>query len=219
MVYVYSATGNIIGLLAARHPKAPSPKFLAYHNIDQLLIYHPDTFEITIYNQDGSTAPQCGNGLRAIGHHLQKNIAVSINQKVFHIKYRDGIAIANIGLPSSIEPVLINKEKGSKVIIGNSHLVFQTPPDTSIIENHHQDFNISFIKRAKDTFTIQTYERGAGWTKSCGSAASASAIVLSQETQNNQWQVITDGGTLSINIQPDGCYISGDVTPLQSVLV
>lgn len=218
MIYVYSATGNIIGLLASSS-HLPCPKFLSQYHIDQLLIYHPDTFEITIYNQDGSTAYQCGNGLRALGYHLKKNIKVSINKKEFSINYQDDIATANIGFPSSIESVLINKEKGSKVIIGNNHLVFQSPPNALIIEKHHQEFNISFIKRAKDVFTIQTYERGAGWTKSCGSAASASAFILFQETQTTQWRALTDGGNLSINIQPDGCYISGGITFVQSVLV
>lgn len=67
------------------------------------------------------------------------------------------------------------------------------------------DINVNFVE-VIDTHTqkVTTYERGAGWTLSCGTGASASAVV---STKLNMVQspvsTIVPGGTLTIFVDED----------------
>ncbi len=73
-----------------------------------------------------------------------------------------------------------------------------------MIESHPifpQRINVNFVKvTSEHSMDVTTYERGAGWTKACGSGVMASAILAKQfYPLNNTIRVTTSGGQLEVN--------------------
>lgn len=180
---------------------------------DQLLLINTrdsSNVSCTIYNQDGSNACQCGNGLRAIMLYLNKKFQIvesTIN--VCDVDYRaqildkDKISV-ELGSPSfpGLAGKVHNTEDSSVTLeyaivdVGNIHCVVATQHneaqrDTiikklySVCDEWFGKPNVTFILNAeafkKDPtkhLKIKVKERGAGWTKSCGSGAVASAAFM-----------------------------------------
>jgi diaminopimelate epimerase len=174
-----------------------------------------------VYNQDGSKACQCGNGLRATMLFLsQKYNITKTNLIVCGISYcatidNEEISI-NMGQASyiNIENNYINKKyriKQSDLVvtienthtnmsfsfiplsIGNKHCVvfsdncLKNKDEISSVINQvfNNEMNIGFISNAKDFISndrliidLVVNERGAGYTDSCGSGATAAAICM-----------------------------------------
>lgn len=174
-----------------------------------------------VYNQDGSKACQCGNGLRATMLFLsQKYNITRTNLIVCGISYyatidNEEISI-NMGQASyiNIENNYINKKyriKQSDLVvtienthtnmsfsfiplsIGNKHCVvfsdncLKNKDEISSVINQvfNNEMNIGFISNAKDFISndrliidLVVNERGAGYTDSCGSGATAAAICM-----------------------------------------
>lgn len=174
-----------------------------------------------VYNQDGSKACQCGNGLRATMLFLsQKYNITKTNLIVCGISYyatidNEEISI-NMGQASyiNIENNYINKKyriKQSNLVvtienthtnmsfsfiplsIGNKHCVvfsdncLKNKDEISSVINQvfNNEMNIGFISNAKDFISndrliidLVVNERGAGYTDSCGSGATAAAICM-----------------------------------------
>ena len=189
---------------------------------DQLLLLNiKDSNNVIceIFNQDGSSAQQCGNGMRAIMLFLNRKYnffdskifvnlvpySVSfINEKEIKVSMGNAVFLENI--PNDVsENISINIKdyyyevlvssgtlpwsfSYSHLSIGNSHCIvfsknsFDNKEKISDILNSLYDgsVNISFVLnteefvKAHDTSIIlRVNERGAGWTKSCGSGATA----------------------------------------------
>ena len=202
---------------------------------DQLLLIDTkDSANVscTIYNQDGSKACQCGNGLRAIMLYLNKKFEIvesTIN--VCDVGYRAQIMSKDkisLELGSPHFPGKEEKLKGIEytfVDIGNIHCVVSTQHDEAerdfIIETldsacheYLGKLNVTFILNA-ETFKkdptkdlkIKVKERGAGWTKSCGSGATASAAFMIKyglvETDlQPPISVEQEGGGLEVSWEP-----------------
>ena len=217
-----------------------------------------------IFNQDGSEAYQCGNGMRAIMFFLNKYYKyVHASIIVKGIKYyasiddKKNIKI-NMGKPDFINSkivsdqhmISINKLKAgyvfrqedfsfsySPISLGNFHCVVfsddcysQKARISQILYNYYKDEpNISFIlnykkfNQKKDSYIrLKVKERGAGWTKSCGSGASATAaFVIKNSTYSDdhidEVSIEQDGGELNIqwmasSDSDDNLYLIGPTT-------
>ena len=200
---------------------------------DQLLLINtenPNKVTCKIYNSDGSAACQCGNGLRAIMLYLNKKfqIAESIIN-VCDVDYKahiiDGDTIS-VELGSPTFPVSgsdgkISSAKYLPVFIGNLHCVV-----FSQIEEYERDFVVNRLLQYNDkanvTFVlnvpafklgtvkhleVKVKERGAGWTKSCGSgAAAAAAFIIKSGLGGSNLQppinVKQEGGVLGVSWEP-----------------
>jgi diaminopimelate epimerase len=100
----------------------------------------------------------------------------------------------------------------SVVSMGNPHAVFWVDDDVNnydlerfgpLLENHPifpERANITLAHiRDRDHITIRTWERGAGLTKACGSAACAAAVAAARlKRANRSVQVTLPGGDLAI---------------------
>lgn len=169
------------------------------------------------YNQDGSKANLCLNGVYAVANHLP-SIA---NKKRWHINTpmstisTEGQENHNaINIPTSIlqqceKKTIANLPLGPGHIntffvdVGNQHLIFAYQDSQSIdlkelghTLQQHPDFpngiNVSIYHQSDaETLQIRTYERGVGPTLSCGSAALS--VFLTQEKQQ-KWQLRQPGG-------------------------
>jgi diaminopimelate epimerase len=209
---------------------------------DQLMVLQPPRLAgteafIRIYNNDGSEAAACGNGMRCVARRLFE--ASGRTQATFETKagllncWRSGdLYTVDMGAPKFgwkdiplaeefrdtryIElqigpidaPVL---HSPSAVSMGNPHAIFWVDDVNAydlerfgpLLENHPifpERANITLAHIVdRDHITIRTWERGAGLTKACGSAACATAVAAARLKRTNRTvQISLPGGDLAI---------------------
>jgi diaminopimelate epimerase len=252
--------GNEIVVVDLRAPAAAAPSTSAPSAItaadaraaaqpggapyDQLMVLHPprtpgtDAF-IRIYNNDGSEAGACGNGMRCVADLMfaeTGKTALTFETKAGLLNCWKGeeprVSTVDMGLPRfawneiplaeefrdtrAIElqigpidnPIL---HSPSAVNMGNPHAVFWVddvaPYDLgkigSLLE-HHPIFperaNISLAAvKSRDHIVLRTWERGAGLTKACGSAACAAAVAAARLRRTERRVTVSlPGGDLLI---------------------
>ena len=211
---------------------------------DQLMAIYParisgtDAF-VRIYNNDGSEAGACGNGMRCVADILFKesgNPTLTVETKAGLLACLKGDApltsTVDMGVPRfrwdeiplaeefrdtrAIElqigpidhPIL---HSPSAVSMGNPHVVFWVD-DVAAYDlgkigpmlEHHPIFpdraNISLANVvARDHLIVRTWERGAGLTRACGSAACAAAVCGARTKRTERKVTVTvPGGDLAI---------------------
>ena len=211
---------------------------------DQLMVLHaprtPGTEAyVRIYNNDGSEAGACGNGMRCIAELMfgeSGKTALTFETKAGLLNCWKGaqprVSTVDMGMPRfawneiplaeefrdtrAIElqigpidkPIL---HSPSAVNMGNPHAVFWVDDVAaydlakigSLLE-HHPIFperaNISLAAvKARDHIMLRTWERGAGLTKACGSAACAAAVAAARLKRTERTVRVTlPGGDLLI---------------------
>jgi diaminopimelate epimerase len=209
---------------------------------DQLMALYParagtDAY-VRIYNNDGSEAGACGNGMRCVAELVSKQTgkdALSFETAAGLLncwKADGGRYTVDMGAPRfrwdeiplaeefrdtrAIElqigpidkPIL---HSPSVVNMGNPHAIFWVddvaPYDLArfgpLLENHPmfpERANITLAHVAsRDHIAIRTWERGAGLTKACGSAACAAAVAAARLRRTERQVIVTvPGGDLAI---------------------
>ena len=208
---------------------------------DQLLLINtsnPGEVACTIYNSDGTSASQCGNGLRAIMLYLHKKFSITestikVCTKVYNAQIigKNKISV-DLGRPKffteKIDGLIKFREEGytgEVVDVGNKHFVVwgyrnyrgyigDVSEDRRLFVrnsghiyseelDYHSEklnelqsqYNLTFIlcDESYDGYSmfrnfalddnsmrikVKVKERGAGWTKSCGSGAIAAAAIV-----------------------------------------
>ena len=191
---------------------------------DQFFIINTSNIEnivCDVFNQDGTKACQCGNGLRAIMLYLNKKYNLKrarlvVCNQVYQAEYDNELISVNMGSPMYVDKIdRLNESKYSiekdglvvmldeldsdlkfsfiPLSVGNDHCVVFSPESINykeriseiINEIYNGTMNIGFIKNASDFMSddktildIMVNERGAGYTDSCGSGATAAAICM-----------------------------------------
>jgi diaminopimelate epimerase len=211
---------------------------------DQLMVLHAprtsgtDAF-VRIYNNDGSEAGACGNGMRCIAELMFRETgktALTFETKAGLLNCWKGeaphVSTVDMGAPRfawneiplaeefrdtrAIElqigpidkPIL---HSPSVVNMGNPHAVFWVEDVAaydlgkigSLLENHPifpERANISLAAvKSRHHIVLRTWERGAGLTKACGSAACAVAVAAARlKRTERQVTVSLPGGDLKI---------------------
>jgi diaminopimelate epimerase len=236
----------VVDMRAAPQPISPAEARAAASAVpyDQLMAVYParisgtDAF-VRIYNNDGSEAGACGNGMRCVADILFKetgNSALTVETRAGLLACLKGAApltsTVDMGVPRfawdeiplaeefrdtrAIElqigpidhPIL---HSPSAVSMGNPHAVFWVD-DVNACDlakigpmlEHHPIFperaNISLAKvAARDHLIVRTWERGAGLTRACGSAACAAAVCGARTKRTDRKVTVTlPGGDLAI---------------------
>jgi len=190
-----SLSGDDVRALAAR-------EHVQTKGCDQLLVIHPprnsgDVF-MQIFNADGSEVEACGNGTRAVAAFLARNNMAAVTIETLGgslactATRADGQASAQvamplpqIGAPTSLHPDL---PEALPVNVGNPHAVIFVATGTAGLAaqygfqlERHQAFpenaNINFASlQGENVLRLDTWERGVGLTKACGTGACATAI-------------------------------------------
>jgi diaminopimelate epimerase len=232
------AKGGTISAEEARAAAAP-----AGAPYDQLMaLYAPQTSGtdafIRIYNNDGSEAGACGNGMRCVADLVSKQngkdvLAFETTAGILNCrKGTDGQFTVDMGVPRfkwneiplaeefrdtrAIElqigpidkPVL---HSPSVVNMGNPHAIFWVDDVDAhdlhrfgpLLENHPifpERANITLARIiSRDHIMIRTWERGAGLTRACGSAACAAAVAAARlKRTDRKVKVTLPGGELII---------------------
>ena len=192
---------------------------------DQLMaLYAPCTpgtdAYVRIYNNDGSEAGACGNGMRCVAELLFKEAGKSAltlettagllscwkgdrplistvdmgkprfawNEIPLAKKFED-TRVIDLRIGPIEEPIL---HSPSVVSMGNPHAIFWVDDVDAydlgkigpLVENHPifpERANVSLAQVAsREHLVIRTWERGAGLTKACGSAACAAAVAAAR---------------------------------------
>tara|TARA_Y100000768_G_scaffold352301_1_gene303793 strand:+ start:3071 stop:3916 length:846 start_codon:yes stop_codon:yes gene_type:complete len=216
---------------------------------DQLFIIDTSdksNIKCEVYNQDGSIACQCGNGIRATMLYLNKkydlcNTNIIICNRPYHSKIKDDLIYIDMGMPNFMkcpynEHISLSSDgiitsvddKDSNInfsfiplSIGNEHSVVFS---ANCLKNKDSiskilkkifgyEMNIGFIENAKEFLNnsesivkLTVNERGAGYTESCGSGATAAAICLfrlfelenKHEIDNYNIKIQQKGGILEV---------------------
>jgi diaminopimelate epimerase len=233
------ASGKTIGADEAR--AAAAPEGAPY---DQLMALYPPRTPgtdalVRIYNNDGSEAGACGNGMRCIaslmsGQTGKSTLSFETAAGILNCwKGADGLFTVDMGPPRfkwneiplaeefrdtrAIElqigpidrPVL---HSPSAVSMGNPHAIFWVD-DVEIydlakfgplLENHpifpeRANITLAHIV-SREHIVIRTWERGAGLTRACGSAACAAAVAAARLRRTGRKVKVTlPGGELTID--------------------
>jgi diaminopimelate epimerase len=194
---------------------------------------------VRIYNNDGSEAGACGNGMRCIADVLFKETgkaALTFETQAGLLNCWKGetplISTVDMGKPRfawneiplaeefqdtrAIElqigpidkPIL---HSPSALSMGNPHAIFWVDDVEAydlgkigpLLENHPlfpERANISLAQvKSREHIVIRTWERGAGLTKACGSAACAAAVAAARLRRTGRKVTVTlPGGDLAI---------------------
>jgi diaminopimelate epimerase len=211
---------------------------------DQLMVlYAPrtpgtDAF-ICIYNNDGSEAGACGNGMRCVADLVSKEsgksaLTFETTAGILNCwKGGDGMFTVDMGPPRfkwneiplseefrdtrAIELQIgpIHKpmlHSPSVVNMGNPHAIFWVDDVNAydlakfgpLLENHpifpeRANITLAHIV-SREAIVIRTWERGAGLTRACGSAACAAAVAAARlKRTNRKVKVALLGGDLTID--------------------
>src|ERR1700761_2915423 len=193
---------------------------------------------IRIYNNDGSEAGACGNGMRCVASLV--STATGKAKLTFETaaglvacwRNADGLFTVDMGRPrfrwneiplaeEFADTRRIELEIGprgapilhspSVVSMGNPHAIFWVDDPAAydlekigpLLENHPlfpERANITLAATpTRDHIVIRTWERGAGLTKACGSAACAAAVAAARLKRSEREVTVTlPGGDLAI---------------------
>jgi diaminopimelate epimerase len=216
---------------------------------DQLMAIYPprsagtDAF-VRIFNNDGSEAGACGNGMRCIADMLlsetgrgalavetpagvlacwpgEARLTATVDMGVPRLRWDEIPLAAPVADTRAINvravvdgcPAL---QSPSAVSMGNPHAVFFVDDvhaydlrQLGPVAEHHPIFpqraNVSLAKvAAPDHLIVRTWERGAGLTRACGSAACASLVCASRMARSARAATVTlPGGDLHIAWRAD----------------
>ncbi len=211
---------------------------------DQLMVLHKPRLQgtaafIRIFNNDGSEAGACGNGMRCVARRMFE----ASGERGLTVETRAGILNAwqgpspelftvDMGAPKfSWQDIPLAEEfrdtryielqvgpidapilhSPSVVSMGNPHAIFWVDDIHAydlerfgpLLENHPifpDRANITLAHIAdRDRIEMRTWERGAGLTKACGSAACATAVAAARlKRANRAVTTVLPGGELAI---------------------
>jgi len=209
---------------------------------DQLIALYPprgpEVASLRIYNNDGSEAGACGNGMRCVAALLGEQTGraeLTFATPAGLLSCRraaDGLFTVDMGAPrfrwneiplaeEFADTRRIELEIGprgapilhspSVVSMGNPHAIFWVDDPYAydlakfgpLLENHPlfpERANITLAATvSRDHIVIRTWERGAGLTKACGSAACAAAVAAARLRRTGRNVTVTlPGGDLTI---------------------
>ena len=179
-------------------------------------------FKMVYFNADGRQSTMCGNGGRCIVH-FAWSLGVCDKETIFEAidgLHKGKIFDSNV-VSIQMSDVLKVDVKTPKTYIlntGSPHfvkLMEDLPKNIKVsgAEIRYSDpykqegVNVNFVKINEGNIEVATYERGVeDETLSCGTGVTAAAIAtfLDQGAKNNNVNIQTKGGQLSVSFEQDG---------------
>ncbi|KRE86080.1 diaminopimelate epimerase [Rhodanobacter sp. Soil772] len=209
---------------------------------DQLLSIEPArnpacAFYYGIWNADGSSSGQCGNGVRCVAAWLHRAGALALGDSVAIESPSGPVTVCLLGanqvtvdmgepvfeparIPFAADAtadryeIVVGDERLDigAVSMGNPHAVVAVEDLANpalqrlgpLLTNHPrfaQGANAGFVQRLdRGQLRLRVHERGAGWTRACGTGAGAAMAVLHQRGDvDDSVAVELPGGTLRID--------------------
>ena len=208
---------------------------------DQLIVLEPsDTadFRMRIFNADGGEVEACGNAARAVARYSPDPVRVETGGGIIALEPFEGGARVNMGVPrfalSDIPMEEVRDAKGLQdrwpglpvpemVNVGNPHAVFfvddlsslplaELGPRVETDPLFSQRVNVNFARvKGPDRIELIVWERGAGFTRACGTGACATAVAgIRRSFVRSPVTVSLPGGSLEIEWDGEGpVFMSG----------
>lgn len=181
--------------------------------------------KMRIFNQDGTEPEMCGNGLRCFARYIfEKNKVYSGKietlKELYDVKYVEDF-FGIVGIEIKLSPVYMLEHKSLQeyndkfdqsfehFTVSNPHIVDywdQYMAHNTLISlgsnaNKHFDegMNVNIIHLIdRGRIYVQTFERGVGITKSCGTGMTASSVKYARDHDyfNQDIKVYNDGGMI-----------------------
>ncbi len=187
-------------------------------------------FRLDFYNADGSRAAMCGNGLRCICRFAYDNgLAGSAITVQTDAGPTEGQRLAeNLYRVRLNEPGEICIGPVSRVTVGVPHALVEVSAQELEWEEallpraralrKELDANVNFYHvTGPSTVRVRTYERGVeGFTAACGTGCAAVATLLqAQGRLRGPMTAENTGGTLTLEVSPQGTYLTGPTEVLE----
>ena len=161
------------------------------------------------YNQDGSSAALCLNGVYALAHYLHKNhradweISTKHHHFMTHLSHGESEISFDLSIlqkkhkiNSDLTKIVPELTHAQHIHIGNQHVIVpvdqieQYPLEKlakkiEISGLFKDGVNISIFQGSRPKLDMRTHERGAGQTLGCGSAALAVYFGTDESTDPN----------------------------------
>jgi len=180
---------------------------------DQVLVLLADKdadARLRIFNNDGTEAENCGNGLRCVGHLLLEET----NSAKVSVRLTDRIVEAESGgtgirLHMGAGRITGQTDTRVDVDMGNPHRVF-----FEAIETFPENCNIEIISgQIGDDVYVDIIERGVGQTPACGSGACAVAVAVWETGGHARPQTIhMPGGKVTVSGNINDIMLEGAVS-------
>ncbi len=189
--------------------------------------------QMIYYNQDGSIAKMCGNGLRCFSRYVYENNIVNTNcfevdtlAGMYNVEVIEGSNQVKIKMGTPDDKSSLYKLDDSVfafVEMGVPHCIILVDEidETVLTKRVHKlkvknekfdDVNINFVRINNfESVTVWTWERGAGHTLSCGTGVCASVWVLYNSGKLcDNVSVNVAGGKLNVSVDKDMVYLKGE---------
>lgn len=185
---------------------------------------------LNYYNKDGSKAPMCGNGIRCFSKFLirhnyicKNNFNVETDYGIININCDKNITVKinilnkEIDYPHTLKKVpMFYKHKinlnniiieGYIIYLGTLHFI-TFDKNTKYAEEISSDLffpskiNVNYVKIINENkIDVNTFERGVGWTLSCGTGSASSGLLCKYlGLINKKISIKTLGGNLDLVI-------------------
>jgi len=235
----YEATGNdfIILAHAPADPVRSAQALCDRHfglGADGLMYPEDSTVadvKMHYYNSDGSRARMCGNGLRCFVRFLKDE--AKLQGSTVRVETDAGIMLATLysaevelelPLPVPLDE-LVSERRVDAYSLGmvpflTQHAIVVDEPALNQSEvgpflSRHPSFdegiNVNFVQVvSRQSLTVKTHERGAGWTLSCATGVAASALwAYHKGLIDATLSVTVPGGQLSLKLSSDVVVLRG----------
>ena len=207
----------------------------AEYEVDGVIFVEPldkDSVKMHYYNNDGSDAELCINGVRCAAKYSLDNNYLDVDRFIVKAPvgelevYVDGnIVEVSTPIPTyEDEKIIINTFEGVKSSVGNPHFMIRVDDVERLdLENLNSEVvkqnifpegvNVEIYQIvSRNYIKARVYERGVGETDACGSGALCMFNYLNKTNQiDNNSYVMYPGGDLNLRFENDNLYLLGEV--------
>jgi len=207
----------------------------AEYEVDGVIFVEPidsNSVKMHYYNNDGSDAELCVNGVRCVAKYALDNNYVDVSNFIvqapvghLEVNVEENIVEVSAPIPTfEEEKIRVNDFEGVKSTVGNPHFMIEVDDvDGLDLENLNSEVlnkiifpdgvNVEIFQVvSRNYIKARVYERGVGETDACGSGALCMFNYLNKTDQiDNNSYVMYPGGDLNLRFENDNLYLSGEV--------
>ena len=207
----------------------------AEYEVDGIIFVEPldnNSVKMHYYNNDGSDAELCENGVRCAAKYALDNNYVDVVRFILkapvgdlEVYVDDNIVEVSTPIPTfEEEKINVNTYEGVKSSVGNPHFMIEVD-DVDELDLEKLNTEVVNEKLFPDGVNVEIYqivsrnyikarvfERGVGETDACGSGALCIFNYLNKTDRiDNNSYVMYPGGDLNLRFENNNLYLLGEV--------
>jgi len=207
----------------------------AEYEVDGVIFVEPldnKSVKMHYYNNDGSDAELCVNGVRCVAKYALDNRYLDVTRFTvkapvgdLEVYVDDNIVEVSTPIPTyEDEKINVNTYEGVKSSVGNPHFMIEVDDvdgfdleklNSEVVNDNlfPEGVNVEIYQIvSRNYIKARVFERGVGETDACGSGALCMFNYLNKTDQiDNNSFVMYPGGDLNLRFENDNLYLSGEV--------